>query len=208
MSDKTSDNQNEMRHLFAVDLSDKETLTIGKIVALWGSLEYEVFCQTLVSLDPTSPDELPKEMNNLQFTKVLDLWKLHVADKAADNRKDVLQSVYKSICHYHKFRNDIVHGMWDWSQGKPDEITVLRVRKKEIHTTRFTAADLRSLASELGEINFRLRYPGGVEEYTEAAAAEGSYMSRLGLCLMTSNPLAYDLLPQGIAELLKKQSDD
>ena len=203
----TDDDTDGMPYRFAVDLSEKELLSIGKIIALWGSLEHEIFCQTLECLNPASPDELPKEMNNLQFSKVLELWKLHVADKATDKRKAVLQDQYKSICRYHAFRNAIVHGMWDWSKGTPEKITVLRVHKREIHSTHFTAADLRSLASELEIINFRLRYPGGYEDYAEAMAEQGSFMDRLGFCLMTGNPLAIDLLPPGIADALKKLPD-
>lgn len=99
-------------------------------------------------------------MSNLQFSKVLELWELHVADKATDERKAVLQDQYKSICHYHDFRNAVVHGMWDWSRGTPEKITVLRVRKREIHSAHFTAVDLRSLASELEIINFKTEVSG------------------------------------------------
>jgi len=177
-----------MEYGINVELSERELLSIGTIVALWGSLECEIFCQTLTYFSGMSDNELPKEMNNIQFSQVLALWETHVVNKASDKRKEVLQEQYKSIFHYYDFRNALVHGMWNWSKAAPEKITATRIRKKEVLRTHFTADDLASFASALATINFKVRYPGGLEEY--AIAQQGPSMSRLGLCLMTSNPLA------------------
>src|SRR5260370_25773874 len=104
MSNETTENHtNEMEWGIDGELSERELLSIGKIVALWGSLEHEIFCQTLMSFG--DPSKLPREMNNMQFSQVLTLWKTHVVNNAVDKRKRVLQELYKSICHYHDFRN-------------------------------------------------------------------------------------------------------
>lgn len=63
----------KMRLLFDVELSDKEAFFIGKIVALWGALEYEIFCQTLSSFSEDEAASLPKEMNNIQFTEIFEV---------------------------------------------------------------------------------------------------------------------------------------
>lgn len=57
------------------ELSDRETFLIGKVIAQWGALEHEVFVQTLMTFDMPDGEEvvLPKTMNNLQFTDVLNL---------------------------------------------------------------------------------------------------------------------------------------
>ena len=73
--------------LHDVELSDKEAYFIGKIVALWGALEFEIFCRTYLSFPEDNPEPLPKEMNNIQFTGVLELWKTRVIDPEPRKQK-------------------------------------------------------------------------------------------------------------------------
>jgi hypothetical protein len=187
----TEKRPNEMEYSTDVELSSRELLSIGKIVALWGSLEYEIFCQTLMSFGTKT---LPKEMSNLQFSPVLTLWEARVVNKAMSKCKGVLLEQCKRIRYCLDFRNALVHGMWDWSLAAPEKITAIRVRKKEVVRAHFTADDLESLASELATINFNVRYPGGSEEYVTAMAERGAHLSRRGVCLLTGNPLVDDLL--------------
>jgi len=181
MSKKTAANDApEMKWGIDTELSERELWCIGKIVALWGSLEYEIFCQTLMyfSDGETKRSNLPKEMNNMQFSQVLALWKRHVVDNPAGEREEVLQKQYQRITDLHDFRNALVHGMWDWSVDAPGKITAIRIRKKEIRRTHFTANDLASLASELETINFKVRFPGGLKDLADAKMKEGAYVSR------------------------------
>jgi hypothetical protein len=94
-----------MEYGINIELSERELLSIGKIVALWGSLEYEVFCQTLESFSAISGGQLPKEMNNMQFSQVLALWETHVVNKAVGKRKEILKEQHKNILLHHEFRN-------------------------------------------------------------------------------------------------------
>lgn len=201
MSDEIPGNSNEIEHGIDVELSERELLSIGRIVALWGALEYEIFCQTLMCFADQPGSELPKEMNNMQFSQVLALWETRVVQTAAGDRKEVLQAQCESIRHFHGFRDALVHGMWDWSKTAPEKITATRIRKKEIIRTHFTADDLASFASALETINFKVRYPGGIEEFAKSMAEKGAHMSRRGVCLMTHNPLIEELflslLPKG-----------
>jgi hypothetical protein len=184
----------KMEYRFGVELLERELLSIGKIVALWGSLEHEIFCQTLESFNVTSRSQLPKEMNNMQFYSVLTLWDSHVVSKATGKRKQVLQEQYKKIEHYHDFRNALVHGMWDCSKSAPEKITATRIKKGEVRQTHFMADGLASFASELETMNFNVRYPGGPEEYGKAMSKLGSYISRMGVCLMTDDLLTDEYL--------------
>jgi hypothetical protein len=186
---------NEIEYGDETQLSERELLSIGKIVALWGSLEYEIFCQTLSSFSDSeiSGGQLPKTMNNMQFSEVLKLWETHVVNKAAAKRKEVLQKQCESIRYYNDFRNALVHGMWDWSRAAPEKITAIRICKKKILRTHFTADDLASFASALETINFRVRYPGGHEDYAAAMSEQGAYLSRRAVCAMTDHPLADEL---------------
>lgn len=197
MSNKSAaDNDaNEIEFGIETALSERELLSIGTIVALWGSLEYEIFRQTLgcFSEGEISEGRLPKAMNNMQFSEVLALWKTHVVNKAEGKRREVLQKQCESIRFHYDFRNALVHGMWDWSIAAPEEITAIRVRKKEIRRTHFTADDLVSFASVLATINFRVRYPGGHEEYANVMSERGAYLSRRAVCAITNHPLTDEL---------------
>ncbi len=172
-----------------LELSNRELLAIGRIVAHWGSLEYKVFYQTMEALVAAGSDHVPKEMNNIQFTRVLKLWKTHVIDGAKGRKKTKLSKVYDRICQCYDYRQALVHGMWDWDTSAPDKITATRIRKKQIIKTHFTASDLEDFATVLGEINFDIDYPGGWSELASKGAKQGSYISRLGLAMFTEMQL-------------------
>ena len=194
MNNESTDT-NEIESGVETERSERELLSIGKIVALWGSLEHEIFCQTLRSFSGSeiSQRRIPKAMNNMQFSQVLELWETRVVDKATGKRKEVLKKQCQGIRHYSDFRNALVHGMWDWSVAAPEKITAIRISKKEIRRTHFTADDLASLASALETINFRVKYPGGREEYAAVMSEQGAYMSRRAVCTVTGHPLAHEL---------------
>ncbi|PLT20483.1 hypothetical protein CXP34_02420 [Ralstonia mannitolilytica] len=182
---------------FDVELSERETYFIGKIVALWGALEHEVFVQTLNTFHAEAVEvtELPHEMNNLQFTNVLKLWKVRVVDVADDPRREVLQRQYARICHYHGFRQAIVHGMWDWKASDLGRISSVRVRRRELVTVHFTADDLEAFCLDMHKINFRIRYPAGAEDCAKAMMEEGASISRRWAALLTDHPVRDELLP-------------
>jgi hypothetical protein len=166
-----SDNSNKSEdarivHAHKVELSERELLCIGHIIAQWGALEHEIFCQTLQTFEEHTPT-LPKEMNNMQFSEVLEKWKERVVDQCYGEKKRNLEEQYALIRHYHDYRNALVHGMWDWDTTSPDRIKTTRVRKKEVISTHFTAADLEYFSLELAKINFNIRYPRGIEDLAE-----------------------------------------
>jgi len=177
-----------MEYAHEIELSERELVCIGTIVALWDSLEYEIFCQTLMCFGHLADPQLPRPLNNLQFSGVLDLWKIHVVNKAIGTRKQVLLEQLKGIRHYQKFRDALVHGMWDWSRSEPEKITATRVRKKEVIVSHFTTDDLDSFVSALETINFKVRFPGGQEEYANAMSERGAYISRRAACLLSGKP--------------------
>jgi hypothetical protein len=198
-----SDDQTEPFFAFDVELSERETFLIGKVVALWGALEYEIFCQTLNTFDipESGQSALPREMNNMNFSRVLDLWKTRVVSTAEGQRRDVLELTYSKIRRYYDFRNAIAHGMWDWEKDAAHQITATRIRKREIIRTQFTADDLSSFVSELQTINMKVRYPGGDEEYMEdfAKVMTKGYISRRAVSWLSNDPLVKDLFLPPIA---------
>jgi hypothetical protein len=190
----------ELTLSYPVELSQRELIFIGLIVAQWGSLEHEIFVQTLMCFENHEPEQLPSAMNNLQFTQVLDLWEQHVVENAAVERREVLRRQLSKIKHFAECRNALVHGMWDWSVTEPEEITAVRIRKKQILSTHFSADDLQYFSESLGVINFRIRYPMGIDDLA-VAAERGAYMSRSAVALFSGHPIADELVPSWSSHL-------
>lgn len=186
------------------ELSDREIFFIGKIIAHWGALEHEVFVQTLMTFDAPYGENvvLPKSMNNLQFTDVLKLWKESVADKTVGKRGEVLQQQYEEILKLKDFRDALVHSMWEWSSSELVKINAVRIRKKEVISVQFTAEDLENFYHRIGSINFKLRFPGGIEELAQKMAEVGFNASRRWLSLMRGDVLADEWLApvEGLAK--------
>ena len=169
-----------------LQLSDREIFMIGTIVAHWGTIEHEIFMQTLITFDDpqAKTDELPKAMNNLQFTQVLALWKERVVDKSKGKRARVLRDVHEQLLGLKEPRDALIHGMWQWSPENLDRISTVRIRKREVKTTHFDFEYLQDFALRLAKLNFSVRYPRGIVDLAASRQNAGFYISRKGLQLM------------------------
>lgn len=163
-------------------------------MAQWGTLEYVIFIQTLLTFDIPEgvKPKLPKEMYNLQFSSILKLWKERVVDKTEGERGNVLQEQYDYILKMKQYRDALVHGMWEWSKNDLERISSIRIRKKEILTYHFTASDLVDLDTRLGKTNFKIMYPGGLEDMAKSYEETFSYVSRRFLAEVTNSKIAKD----------------
>ena len=171
-----------------LQLSDQEIFYIGMIVAHWGSLEHEVFNQTLASFykENEQTGSLPKAMNNIQFSKVLSLWKERVVNQSEPDVSRVLSEVHDAIYELKDTRDALIHGMWQWSPSSPNRISTVRVRKNEVITTHFNSAFLEDLALRLSRLNFMVHYPRGVEDLAASRQGAGFYMSRRAIEMLAA----------------------
>lgn len=186
----------EDRYLWDHGLSDRELHFIGGILAHWGAIEHEVFNQTLLTFDEgdDNPPELPRAMNNLQFTAVLALWRERVITTSLPGISENLERQHQRIIELRPYRDALVHGMWQWSLDSVEQITTVRIKHKQIISTRFTADDLEDFCNTLAAINFHLRYPGGAEDLACERAAAGFSISRRGLATLSASKIAGDWL--------------
>lgn len=180
-----------------VPLSEAETFHVGQIIALWGMLEHIIFMQALESFDTGDRTDikLPKTMNNTKFSDVLAHWKARVAEVAPDDRREVLLRQHERIEALQEPRNALAHGMWDWSLDDLSRISTVRVKKQEVITMHFDAAALEDMSSQLGGIIYKIKYPGGAEDYAGDMVRHGFRLSRQGAAMMAGNPIAEQLLP-------------
>ncbi|TNY25240.1 hypothetical protein BV497_14955 [Fulvimonas soli] len=170
-----------------LQLSDREMFLIGMIVAHWGSLEHEVFTQTLLSFDSREEpaEALPKAMNNIQFAQVLSLWKERVVDTSTGERLSSFRVVYDTLVNLKEPRDALIHGMWLWSPESGGRISTVRVKKREVITTHFNADYLEDFAFRLAKLNFMIRYPRGTIDLAAERQSDGFYISRKFLEMMT-----------------------
>jgi len=175
----TDEQEKEIKQIWDDGLADEEIYHIGKVVAHWGAIEHEIFCQTIQTFDDSSTNdiELPKAMNNMSFSAVLELWKERVVDPAKEPEQSILAEQCRKIEGLKDYRNALVHGMWDWKREQPEVVTTTRIRKKNIVTTTFNEGDLHHFYTELAQINLLIRYPGGMREIFEERASQGFYIN-------------------------------
>ena len=55
-------------------------------------------------------------------------------------------------------------------------------------TSHFSADALEDIARKVGEINFKLRFPGGAVDLAKARMQEGGYICRRAMALFTGAP--------------------
>jgi len=188
-----------VKYSWESQLSDREVHFIGTIFVQWGALEHEVFMQTLMTFEPPEGEKevpvLPKQMNNLQFSRVLELWNERVAKPCRGRRGKVLQVQYDEIMKLKDVRDALTHGMWHWTAEDLGEIRTVRVKKREIITSRFSADNLGDVASRLGEINFKIRFPGGLVDIARQRIKDGGYMSRRAAAVFSGAPVDAEGFP-------------
>jgi hypothetical protein len=191
VNNEAPQNGSDIIRLLDLGLSDRELYFIGRIVAAWGSIESEIFLQTVQALNPDSLDDLPTAMNNLQPSRVRELWKEHVVDKATGKRREVLIEQHRKIEQYSEDRHAIVHGMWEWSKNELEKLTVWRVKKNKLEQKVYTADDLMNISMAVDEVAYYINFPTVGE-----LADVGAFMSRRMRATLTGHPVAKDLWPR------------
>jgi hypothetical protein len=198
-----------LKHLWDPQLSHNEVACIGMISVQWGAMEHEIFLQTLATFEQevANGGELPREMNNLQFTGVLNLWKERVANQAKGRRAKILIEQHSEILRLKDFRDALIHGMWHWSESDLGALFTTRVKKQDVITVKFSAADLIEFSTRLAEVNFKIRFPGGVIDLARARMSEGGYISRRAMAMFTGAPTDHEGFPTSHPRHNNKESD-
>lgn len=186
-----------VKQLWDPQLSQKEVTCIGMISVQWAAMEHEVFLQTLATFEfeIAAGGKLPKEMNNLQFTDVLDIWKERVVGSAKGRRAKVLLKQYDEVLRLKQYRDALVHGMWHWSECDLGAVFTTRVKKREVIVMKFSAEDLFSFSTRIAEVNFSIRFPGGITDLARSRMQEGGYISRRAIAAFTGAPTDQDGYP-------------
>lgn len=171
------------------DLEEKEMAAIGFVTAQWSYLEHVILDNTL-SLIPDG-EQRPSDANNLSFSKRLNAWRLTIERYAQGSDKSRLLRLVSKAANLEAQRHKIAHGLWTWDSLNPTRLTAFSFRPRVAFEATFDFDALIRLSLQIGELNFELTYPRGVEDALEAiadAASERPLVSRSFLLSVTEEP--------------------
>ena len=139
-------------------------------------------------MNPDSIEDLPAALNNLQPSRVRELWKEHVVDKALGKGRDVLLEQHTRIEEYSEDRHAIVHGIWEWSKSELEKLTVWRLKKNKLEQKVYSADDLMNISLAIDQIAYYLHYPTD-----DDMARMGAFTSRRMRATISMHPVAEEL---------------
>lgn len=157
------------------DLEEKELAAIGWVTAHWAILEHHLLYQSveMAVARGAAPDG---DVYSLSFSRRLKAWLSEVRQLPEGDRKTILEKLSGKIANCESRRHQTTHGLWAWEASDPDKLKTFSTRPKVEFEVSIDLDGLVQLAQQIGEVNFVLAYPKGMEDvYAEKAASAGSF---------------------------------
>jgi hypothetical protein len=190
------------------DISEAECFAIGRMTTGWAILEHAMMATAIriaTEVAPATrlirllrmiglarhPSPIPKNFANLSFETRFRVFRQVIKSMPAEPAKQRLGNIASRIANFQAERNDLTHGLWNWTAASPGKITVDHVRKRgRRRHKRYDSESMLEFADRIAQVNFALCYPGGAEEFFERKAQSGGYMSRRFLASISSEDLS------------------
>jgi hypothetical protein len=150
---------------------------IGWITTHWAILEHYLLYQT-VEMAAARGAEAASDAFNLSLSRRFKAWLAEVRLLPDSPRKTQLEKLSGKIANCEDRRHKTIHGLWAWDMADPDKLKTFSERPRVGFEIDIDLDGLVKLAQEIGEINFVLAYPNGLEDFYEEKAQAGSYISR------------------------------
>jgi hypothetical protein len=189
------------KHRIDTALTLHELAVIGYVTVLWADLEHRLLLRMVELSEQSGHDELPEDAWSLSFKSRLRAYRSLVKSTVKDKKKRAqLLGLAMSIGSIERSRNRITHGLWDWDFADPTRLRSSSFRVPFDFDEPFDFRKLLKLAERIGELSFRLAYPGGVNEAIEiqaqAVTRRGAFWSRQFLLQMRAiDPETLHLAP-------------
>jgi hypothetical protein len=164
-------------HRLGPDLEEKELAAIGWVTAHWAILEHYLLYQT-VEMAGTRGAEPHQDAFNLSFARRLKAWLIEVRLLPDGARRTELEKLHGKIANCENRRHQATHGLWAWEMADPDKLKSFSTRPRVEFEISIDLDGLVKLAKQIGEVNFVLAYPNGIEDFYAEKAAEGGSFSR------------------------------
>ncbi|MDA9504343.1 hypothetical protein XI09_06185 [Bradyrhizobium sp. CCBAU 11386] len=164
-------------HQLGPDLEEKELAAIGWVTAHWAILEHYLLYQS-VKMAAARGVEPDADVFNLSFARRLKAWLTEVRLLPDGSRKTELEKLSGKIANCENRRHQTTHGLWAWEVSDPDKLKTFSDRPRVEFEVSIEFDGLIKLAKEIGEINFVLAYPNGIEDFHKEKAESGGSFSR------------------------------
>ena len=187
------------RHRFESDLAEAEIYAIGYVTVGWAILEHQVYFHT-IDLAESTGIPIPTDAVSLSLKKRLRAWRVIIRETVTDQKEqDRLLKLASQITNIQRGRNQITHGLWEWSLAKPDKLKGISLRAPYHFEEPFDLKKLIKLGDRIGEINFQLAFPGGKQqawqELGQSVAQSGGHASREYLLTLAGKEIVNPHLP-------------
>jgi hypothetical protein len=186
------------------DICDVEFYAIGKMTTSWAILEHSMMFAAIqlakqykspavkdsaplpivrklikLIMPATHMTTIPRDFTTLPFETRFRVFRILIKSVPAGPARARLENIASRIASVQAERHDFTHGIWDWNATSPTKIRVDHIRKKgRWRHKQYDSEAMLNFAKRIAQINFELCYREGLEQFYEAKAQSGNYMSR------------------------------
>ena len=167
-----------------VELELNELAALGRLTAQWSHLEHLIY-EISVILAKNSTIELPSGVSSKSFSNRISAFRQLILRHYDEPEKSKFEKILSRIANIEQDRHKLIHGTWDWHPADPTRIVARCDRPNVEFEKSFDFERIFELGTRIGEINFELSCPDGIDSFNEERAASGFAISRLGMQLLT-----------------------
>lgn len=176
-------------HRLGTELSPEELAAIGYVTVSWAQLEHLIL-DTTRGTATSAGLAVPEDSTALSLKKRLRALRKLVKEVVSEEvERARMIGLLDEIGSIEQSRNEITHGLWDWDPRDADKLKASSYREPYDFERPFDFEKLWKLGDRVGNINFRLAFPGGKEQaqayLVESMMARGGHISRLGMQMLT-----------------------
>jgi hypothetical protein len=150
------------RHRIDTELTQPELAAIGYVTVLWAELEHILLYETVKLAGQAPP---PQDALSLSFKKRLRAWRSLIKTNVNDKkRRTMMLKTANNIGEIERSRHRITHGLWDWLETDAASLRASSFRSPHDFAENFDFHKVIKIAHKIGEVSFRLRFPGGWDD--------------------------------------------
>ena len=151
----------ETGHWVEADLEEKELAAIGYVTTQWALLEHLILENTVV-LCSDAKAAIPVDATSLSFENRRRAWRKTIEKFAptAEKKKSLLKLV-STAANLEQRRHQIGHGLWASDPADPHTLLAFSVRPRVQFEAEYDFDGLIKLGNHIGELCFKLMFPGG-----------------------------------------------
>jgi hypothetical protein len=156
-------------HRVEADLEERELAAIGYVTTQWAFLEHLIL-ESTVALCSGSKAQIPADATSLAFENRRRAWRQTIEKFATTHEKEKLLKLMSTAANLEQRRHQIGHGLWASDPADPETLVAFSFRPRVQFEAEYDFEGLIKLGNDIGELCFKLAFPGGKEESYAAVA--------------------------------------